>query len=146
MGVGFHKRKLCIDRNWFIAKIILVSLKYLFCGYSKWQQINTLFQTQTVICHQIFGESVTWNHMKFTKEYDMYAEASFSKKTMFENGLNMSLSLPAWTEKTVNGKEILTLWFLKNIQCNGRLRSSYWQSYQIWKDPFLFISLKDGQL
>ena len=36
----FKKCKLCIDWNWFIAKITLISQKYLFWGYSKWQQIK----------------------------------------------------------------------------------------------------------
>ena len=36
----FHKCKLWIVWNSFTVKIILISQKYLFWGYSKWQQIK----------------------------------------------------------------------------------------------------------
>ena len=36
----FHKCKLWIVWNWFIAKVILISQKYVFCCYSKWLQIK----------------------------------------------------------------------------------------------------------
>ena len=38
--IVFNKCKLCIVWNWFMAKIISISQKYLFCGYSKWYQIK----------------------------------------------------------------------------------------------------------
>ena len=50
----FHKCKFCIVWIWFIAKIILVSQKCLFCGYSKYWQIKESAPSLKEVNHQIF--------------------------------------------------------------------------------------------
>ena len=81
----FHKWKICIVWKWFLAKIILISLKYLFWDSSKWRQIRVL-QVSTEKCKlwKICGGMC-----------DVYGEAYFSQKIL-KITFNIGFPLRAW--------------------------------------------------
>ena len=95
----FLKCKLCIVWNWFIAKIILLSQKYLFYGYLKWWQIKQ--------CSRLVQGFVIKFLVAKCKPCEIYRRMCTEKhalvKKKFTNELNMGLSLQAWVEKTVYG-------------------------------------------
>ena len=76
-----------------IALIILISQKYLFWGYSRWQQIKQWL---------FFLRLRSADHMKFTKEFVMGIEKHILVQKIFTNGLNLCLPLQAWVEKKIN--------------------------------------------
>ena len=77
---------------------------------------------------------------------NVYGEACFSKKKMFTNGLNMGLTLWAWTEKTVHGIE--THWLSCKEKVLGATDSKEYrvESSGTEKDSSLLISLKMVEL
>ena len=108
----FHKHKLCILGNWFIAKIISISQKYLFWGYSKWLQIRGLEQwsiMKTLVCAKL---------VKFTKDSVMCAEKHVSVKTIFTNGLNMGL--PELKRQSTKWKQI-----------NSPVKKKFWVQWSL---------------
>ena len=85
----FQKYKLCFVWNWFIAKIILILQKYLFCGYSKWQQIGVILAWTGLSSNFWWVRSA--NHGKFTEECVMCTEKYVLVKKclqLFKEGWN----------------------------------------------------------
>ena len=77
-----HKFKHWIIWNCYIANIILLSLKYLFWGYSKWPQIKQSVPGLNRGLSIIFLFLRSAIHPKFTKDYVIYVVACFSQKNV----------------------------------------------------------------
>ena len=94
------KHKLCIYWNWFIAKVISISQKYFFWGYSKWWQIKyclrdlnrglwsdrwclTIGKLEKFIKAYVYGE--WFNNKKFTNE--LYILTNPSAQVNFKRSL-----------------------------------------------------------
>ena len=120
--IFFHKFKLCIVWNWFIAIIILISQKYLFWGYFKWGQIK---QSSTGL-NRGLSSNYWWlrsvNHVKFTEECILCIEKHVLIKKIFKNGLCDYEPGLKWQAMVC-----------KHIESLGTSRL-YWQSFGIRKD------------
>ena len=114
--------------NRFVAKIILITQKYLFGGYSKWLKLNhTASLLNRGLSFQIWYPRNA-NHVKFTVEMcDVYGEADFSPKVSTED--KQGFAATSLSEMTV--RRIETYWYsgIENVPVAAvSKRMSYWQS------------------
>ena len=74
----FSKYKLCNVWNWFITKIILISQKYLFWDFSKWQQIKQTAPGLNKGLSSNFLVGKKWKPWEiYRRMYDVYREVCF---------------------------------------------------------------------
>ena len=76
----FHKCKLCIVWNWFIAKIILMIQKYLFEAIQYGGKSSGMLRAWREILHQIWVVEKCKPCEIYRRMCDVYREACLSKK------------------------------------------------------------------